>query len=76
MALCLLPYIVFGPNDKIRKRLCQILAVLMFIGLTLGLLYVFYTRGEIQCADCQYIDCVPYTHNMCPTYGNNTSKGL
>eukprot|EP00299_Pterocystis_sp_00344_P019266 c9577_g1_i1.p1 GENE.c9577_g1_i1~~c9577_g1_i1.p1 ORF type:complete len:715 (+),score=134.54 c9577_g1_i1:46-2190(+) len=65
VAICFLPYIVFGKFDEFRKRLFQVLSIFGLVALVIGLLYRFYTTGKIVCSFCKYIDCVPYTSNIC-----------
>jgi len=62
-----LPYLVFGKSDGLRKRLLQVVMVVALSALIVGLLYRFYSTGDIPCSFCSYIDCVPYTSSMCKT---------
>lgn len=56
VGIAFLPYIVFGKFDQIRKRILQVFCVILLIALIIGLLYKFYTDGELVCDFCDYID--------------------
>lgn len=76
VGLCFLPFIFFSKMDLIRKRMAQFLSIIGLAALILGLLYVFYTSGEITCKNCQYIDCVPYTSKICSYETGSSNKTL
>jgi len=63
--LIFLPYIVFGTFDRFRKGCMQTSAVILLMIVVAVVLGLFYTRSEISCKNCKYIDCVPYVRGMC-----------
>eukprot|EP00051_Salpingoeca_urceolata_P003858 m.61175 g.61175 ORF g.61175 m.61175 type:complete len:628 (-) comp13188_c0_seq1:140-2023(-) len=65
-AIVFLPYITFGTWDALRKRCLLLLCLPLLVVSMLVLLVVFYeVQGTDFCPNCKYIDCVPYTSEIC-----------
>eukprot|EP00116_Pleurobrachia_bachei_P004070 sb/3464332/ len=65
-ACIILPYITFGSFDSGRK-ICQIVVALMVLLFLFAVNFVsFYiVQGTGWCKGCYYINCIPYSKNMC-----------
>eukprot|EP00298_Acanthocystis_sp_HF-20_P018336 c21945_g1_i1.p1 GENE.c21945_g1_i1~~c21945_g1_i1.p1 ORF type:complete len:385 (+),score=153.47 c21945_g1_i1:49-1203(+) len=69
VGIWLLPYIVFGTIDGIRKQILQVSFALALVVAIIVLLYTFYNDSDFVCSWCRYIDCVPYTSDICAGQG-------
>ena len=68
LGVIFLPYITFGHWEAIYRRVLVCIGVPSFILVTTLAFYFFYDLQEVRdhCGDvCKYIDCVPYTENLC-----------
>ena len=66
-AIIFVPYITFGKLDAVRKRILLVICVpLVFVMFLVGFLtfYLIHTPGF--CTFCHYINCVPYSPDLCP----------
>ncbi len=66
-AIIFVPYITFGKWDAFRKRvlllICLPLLIAMFVT---GFLTFYLIPNPDFCPECQFINCVPYTSDLCP----------
>jgi hypothetical protein len=60
-----LPFVTFGKNHMIARRVLIGVALPVLILLIVLLFYVFYAVQTIPCESCKYFSCLPYTELMC-----------
>jgi len=64
--LAFLPYAVFSPRDRMLKWWFSHQSRVVLLVIIVLLLVLFYTTTNPHfCTWCKYINCVPYTKNMC-----------
>ena len=65
-AYLFLPYITFGKFDYGRKVFQIIVAFLLIVFLFIvGFVAFYIVQGTDWCKNCYYLNCIPYTSNMC-----------
>uniref|UniRef100_UPI00358F5F44 inactive rhomboid protein 1-like isoform X1 n=2 Tax=Myxine glutinosa TaxID=7769 RepID=UPI00358F5F44 len=67
LSFAMLPYVAFGRFDRYKKRFQIIVTLLIFGALLAGLIILFYIR-PMRCNWCEYLTCLPFTHNFCEKY--------
>lgn len=66
-AIVFVPYITFGKWDAARKRILLVICVpLLIIMLLVGFLTFYLIPTPDFCSFCHYINCIPYSSNLCP----------
>eukprot|EP00054_Salpingoeca_dolichothecata_P028540 m.217592 g.217592 ORF g.217592 m.217592 type:complete len:250 (+) comp26250_c0_seq4:150-899(+) len=65
-SIIFLPYITFGKWDKVRKRCLLVICFPLLLVCFFILFVIFYeVQGTDFCPNCKYIQCVPYTADLC-----------
>lgn len=79
-AIIFVPYITFGKWDAARKRILLVVCVpLLFLMFLAGFLTFYLIPNTDFCKGCHYINCVPYSAELCPeefTVPNSTIFSL
>ena len=76
-AIIFVPYITFGTWDACRKRILLIICLPLLIALFVAGFVTFYViRDPNFCRWCGYINCVPYSSDICPNEYNNESATI
>jgi len=66
-AIVFVPYITFGKWDAARKRILLVVCVpLVFVMFLVAFLTFYLIRTPDFCSFCHYINCVPYSADLCP----------
>jgi membrane associated rhomboid family serine protease len=66
-AVIFVPYITFGKLDAARKRILLAICIPLLFLLFLASLLTFYLIPNPSfCPECSYINCIPYTRDLCP----------
>ena len=66
-AVIFVPYITFGKWDAFRKKVLLLICGPLLLALFLAGLLTFYLIPTPDfCKECQYINCIPYTSDLCP----------
>lgn len=60
-----LPYVYFSRSDRLRKLCFHYSSRLALAGGMVVLVGAFYLHPELECSWCHYVNCVPYTDNIC-----------
>lgn len=73
-AIIFVPYITFGKWDAFRKRILLVICLPLLILLFIAGFVTFYVIPDPSfCPWCSYINCVPYTSDICPDEYNNVN---
>lgn len=73
-AIIFVPYITFGRWDAARKRLLLIICLpLVFLMFVFGFITFYLIPDPSFCFFCHYINCVPYTSQLCPAEFSDAS---
>lgn len=76
-AIIFVPYITFGTWDACRKRILLIICLPLLIALFVAGFVTFYViRNPNFCRECGYINCVPYSSDICPDEYNNVDPDI
>lgn len=66
-AIIFVPYITFGKWDSARKRLLLVICVpFLFMMFLVGFLTFYLIPTLDFCSFCHYINCIPYSSDLCP----------
>lgn len=70
--IAFLPFLEFGKWDGRRKNILQFLAGMFLIALAIIGMIIFYKAPDPSfCSWCHYINCVPYTKDICSASQNS-----
>jgi hypothetical protein len=77
-AIIFVPYITFGKWDAARKRILLFICVpLLFAMFLVGFLTFYLIPTPDFCSFCHYINCIPYSSDLCPDeFANPNSPQL
>ena len=65
-AIVFVPYITFGKWDAVRKRILLLICLpLLFAMFVVGFLTFYLIPDPSFCSFCHYINCIPYTSELC-----------
>jgi len=71
-SVALLPRTNYRFNNLAFKKICKwVSLLLLFVALVCTIVAFFMIKDSEFCSWCNYIDCVPYTKNFCPSMSSD-----
>lgn len=74
LAFALIPYVSFGKFDRHRKLISILISLGFVVGSFVLLIILFYVAPLMECAGCQYFNCIPFTAEFCDNMQVNLKK--
>ena len=74
LSYALLPFVSFGPYDRRRKLLLIWVCLLAVAVMLSALIILFYVTPIYECKVCEYINCMPFTGQLCTGQNINFNR--